>query len=104
MLLGSDGLGGVEFDDAELARKVGVVALAAILFEGGLETSWRRLGEVAVAAALLSTVGIVVTTALTGLAARALFDLTWLQAFLLGAVVASTDAAAVFATLRYTNL
>jgi cell volume regulation protein A len=104
MLLGSDGPGGIDFDDAELARKVGVVALAAILFEGGLATSWRRLREVAVPAALLSTVGIVVTTLLTGLAAQALFDLSWLESFLLGAVVASTDAAAVFSTLRFTSI
>jgi potassium/hydrogen antiporter len=104
MLLGSDGLGGIDFDDAELARKVGVVALAAILFEGGLATSWRRLREVAVPATLLATVGVVVTTVLTGLAAYALFDLSWLQAMLLGAVVSSTDAAAVFATLRFTHI
>jgi potassium/hydrogen antiporter len=104
MLLGSDGLGGIEFDDAGLARKVGVVALAAILFEGGLATSWRRLREVAVPAALLSTVGVVVTALLTALAAYALFDLSWLEAVLLGAVVSSTDAAAVFATVRFTNV
>ena len=104
MLLGSDGLGGIDFDNAELARKVGVVGLAAILFEGGLATSWRRLREVAVPAALLSTVGIAVTTILTGLAAQALFDLSWLESMLLGAVVSSTDAAAVFATLRYTAI
>ena len=104
MVLGSDGLGGIEFDDAELARTVGVAGLAAILFEGGLSTSWRRLRQVAVPAALLSTVGVVVTTVLTGVAAHALFDLTWLESFLLGAVVSSTDAAAVFATLRYTHI
>ena len=104
MLLGSDGLGGIEFDDADLARKVGVVALAAILFEGGLATSWRRLREVAVPAALLSTVGVAVTALLTGLAAYLLFDLSWLESVLLGAVVASTDAAAVFATLRFTRI
>ncbi len=104
MLLGSEGLGGIEFDDADLARKVGVVALAAILFEGGLATSWRRLREVAVPAALLSTVGVVVTALLTGLAAYLLFDLSWLESVLLGAVVASTDAAAVFATLRFTRI
>ena len=63
---------------------------ALILYEGGLQTSWRRLREVAVPAALLSTVGVVVSTLLTGVAAQALFDLTWLEAFLLGAVVAST--------------
>src|SRR5262249_47051921 len=104
MLLGSDGIGRIEFDDAELARKVGVVALAAILFEGGLATSWRRLREVAIPATLLATVGVVVTALLTGLAAYALFDLPWLECVLLGAVVSSTDAAAVFATLRFTNI
>ncbi|MBA3429126.1 MAG: cation:proton antiporter, partial [Actinobacteria bacterium] len=104
MLLGSDGPGRVEFDDAELAREVGIVGLALILYEGGLQTSWRRLREVAVPAALLSTVGVVVSAVLTGLAARALLDLAWLEAVLLGAVVASTDAAAVFATLRSTHI
>lgn len=104
MLLGSDGPGGIEFDDAELAREVGIVGLVLILFEGGLQTSWRRLRGVAAPAALLSTVGVVVTAVLTGVAAQLLFDLTWLEAILLGAVVASTDAAAVFATLRFTHI
>jgi len=104
MLLGSDGPGGIEFDDAELARNVGVVGLALILYEGGLQTSWRRLRRVAVPAALLSTVGVVVSSVLTGLAARMLFDVSWLEAILLGAVVSSTDAAAVFATLRSTHI
>jgi cell volume regulation protein A len=104
MLLGSDGPGGIEFDDAELARKVGIVGLAAILYEGGLSTSWRRLRAVAVPAALLSTVGVVVTAVLTGAAAYLLFDLSRLGSVLLGAVVGSTDAAAVFATLRYTHI
>jgi cell volume regulation protein A len=104
MLLGSDGPGGIEFDDAELTRQVGPVGLGLILYEGGLQTSWRRLREVAVPAALLSTVGVLVSAAVTGLAAHALFDLTWLEAALLGAVVASTDAAAVFATLRVTHI
>jgi cell volume regulation protein A len=104
MLLGSDGPGGIDFDDAELARQVGIVALVAILYEGGLSTSWRRLREVASPALMLSTVGVVVTAGVTGLAARGLFDLSWAAAFLLGAVVASTDAAAVFATLRHTRL
>src|SRR5215210_4704139 len=104
MLLGSDGPGGIEFDDAELARSVGVVCLAAILYEGGLSTSWRRLRQVAVPAALLSTVGVAVTAVLTGVAAYLLFDVSRLEAVLLGAVVSSTDAAAVFATLRYTRI
>jgi cell volume regulation protein A len=104
MLLGSDGPGGIEFDDAELTRRVGIVGLGLILYDGGLQTSWRRLREVAVPAALLSTVGVLVSTFVTALAARVLFDLSWLEATLLGAVVASTDAAAVFATLRFTHI
>jgi cell volume regulation protein A len=104
MLLGSDGPGGIEFDDAELARTVGVAGLAAILYEGGLSTSWRRLRAVAVPASLLATVGVVATAVLAGVAAHSLFDLSWLEAVLLGAVVASTDAAAVFATLRFTHI
>jgi cell volume regulation protein A len=104
MLLGSDGPGGIAFDDAKLAREVGIVGLALILYEGGLQTSWRRLREVAVPASLLSTIGVVISALLTGAAARALFDVSWLEAILLGAVVASTDAAAVFATLRSTHI
>ena len=104
MLLGSDGPGGIEFDDAELAREVGIIGLAAILYEGGLQTSWRRLRQVVAPAALLSTVGVAVSAILTGVAAYWLFDLSWLESVLLGAVVASTDAAAVFATLRFTHI
>jgi potassium/hydrogen antiporter len=104
MLLGSDGPGGIDFDNAELARRIGIVGLAAILYEGGLSTSWRRLREVAIPAALLSTVGVVVTALLTGVAARLLMHLGWPESILLGSVVASTDAAAVFATLRFSNL
>jgi len=104
MLLGSDGPGGIEFDAAELTRQAGTVGLGLILYEGGLQTSWRRLREVAVPATLLSTLGVVASTLVTGLAAHALFGLSWLEAFLLGAVVASTDAAAVFSTLRFTHI
>jgi cell volume regulation protein A len=104
MLLGSDGIGDIAFTNIELARLVGEVGLVAILFEGGLSTSWRRLRGVAVPAILLSTIGVFVTAALTGVAAHLLFDFSWASALLLGAVVSSTDAAAVFATLRFTNI
>jgi cell volume regulation protein A len=104
MLLGSDGIGGIDFDDANLAREVGILSLAAILYEGGLSTSWRRLRQVAVPATLLSTVGVAATAGVTGIFAHLLFDLSWAEALLLGSVVASTDAAAVFATLRRTRL
>ena len=104
MLLGSDGIGGIEFSDAHLARTVGIIGLAIILFEGGITTPWRAIRPVVVPAALLSTVGVVITTAITGVVAHAVFPLGWSAAFLLGAVVASTDAAAVFSTLRVTNV
>jgi potassium/hydrogen antiporter len=104
MLLGSDGPGGVEFDDATLSREVGVVSLAGILFDGGMATRWRSMRPVLVPAALLGSVGVVVTGAVTAAAAWWLFDLRVEGAALLGAVVGSTDAAAVFATLRTTRL
>jgi potassium/hydrogen antiporter len=104
MLLGSDGPGGVEFDDADLARTIGVLGLAVILFEGGLNTDARLLRPVAVPAALLATVGVAITATVTGLAATWLFDLSTTGGLVLGAVVASTDAAAVFATLRTTRV
>jgi cell volume regulation protein A len=104
MLLGSEGPGGIYFDDPDLARTVGVVGLAAILYEGGLTTEWRGVRGVVVPAALLSTAGVAITAAVTAGAAYYLFDLSAAAAFLLGAVVGSTDAAAVFATLRFTSI
>ena len=104
MVLGSEGLGGIEFDDPELARTIGVLGLVAILFEGGLTTDWRDIRPIVPPAVLLSTVGVAATAAITGLGAYLLFDLSPAEALLLGAVVGSTDAAAVFATLRFTTL
>lgn len=104
MVLGSEGIGHISFSSAEAARMVGTIGLAAILFEGGLSTSWRRLREVAVPAISLSTVGVFVTAVLTGAAAHVLLSMPWHYALLLGAVVSSTDAAAVFATFRFTEI
>src|SRR5262249_34069413 len=104
MFLGSGGPGGIEFDDADLARSIGLVGLVAILFEGGLTSEWRTVRRVLGPAFMLSTLGVFVTAAVVGVAAYGLFDLTWASALLLGAVVGSTDAAAVFATLRFTAL
>jgi cell volume regulation protein A len=100
MVLGSDGPGGIEFSDAHLARTVGIVGLAVILFEGGITTPWRAIRPVLLPATMLSTVGVVVSTLITGVVAHAVFPLSWSASMLLGAVVASTDAAAVFSTLR----
>src|SRR5262245_15345759 len=82
MLLGSDGPGGIAFDDAHLARVVGVVGLVAILYEGGLATPWRSLRSVAVAAVSLGTIGVVVTAAITGVVAHELLDLSLSESFL----------------------
>jgi cell volume regulation protein A len=104
MVLGSEGLGGIYFDNAQLARSIGIVGLIAILFEGGLTTEWRDVRPVIAPAALLGTLGVVITAGVTGAAAYLLFEHSWSKALLLGAVVGSTDAAAVFATLRFTRL
>jgi cell volume regulation protein A len=104
MLLGSDVSGLISFDDFEVARSAGIVALALILFEGGLTSGFAEIRPVLGAAASLAVVGTIGTAALTGLAAWAILDLPVLQAALLGSTVAATDAAAVFAVLRGSTL
>jgi cell volume regulation protein A len=104
MAIGSDGTGWIPFDDFELARKIGVIALAFILFEGGLSAGFAEIRPVLRASILLATLGTIGTAALTAVAALALFDLEPLEALLLGSTVAATDAAAVFAVLRGSTL
>lgn len=104
MAIGSDGTGWVDFSDYTLARDVGVVALAVIVFEGGLSTRVDELRPVVGTAASLSVVGTILTALITGAAATVLFDLEPLEGLLLGSIVASTDAAAVFALLRGASL
>ncbi len=104
MLLGSDGVDAVTLHDSHLARTIGTLGLIAILFEGGLATKLADIRPIIVPTFLLGTVGVPITAAITGFAALLLFDLSILNAFLLGAVVSSTDAAAVFAALRVTRL
>jgi cell volume regulation protein A len=96
MLAGEAGPGGVKFDDVRTAYLVGSVALALILFDGGLRTRWQSFRSVLAPSLLLATAGVLITAALIAPAARWLLDLGWIEALLLGAVVASTDAAAVF--------
>lgn len=100
MLAGSEGVGGIAFDDVELARSLGVLALALILFSGGLDTHVAGIRPVLGRGITLATVGVLVAAGLTGLFVVVVTDLPLLQAFLLGAVVSSTDAAAVFSVLR----
>jgi potassium/hydrogen antiporter len=104
MAIGSDGLGWIDFDDYRLARTIGIVALALILFEGGLTTGLFEIRAVLPTAISLAVVGTIVTAVVTGLTASWLFDLTTLQGLLLGAVLASTDGAAIFALLRSSTL
>lgn len=100
---GTDGLG-IDFDNARLAYFVGALALAVILFESGFGTPLTALRQAAPAALSLATLGVVITTLLFGVAGRYLTGFGWLESFLLGAAVASTDAAAVFFLLRAGNL
>lgn len=100
MLAGSDGPGGIYFDNARLAQGLGVTALVLILFAGGLETRWARVRPVLWRGLSLSTLGVSLTALLIALFAKFILQFTWLEGLLLGAVVSSTDAAAVFAVLR----
>jgi cell volume regulation protein A len=97
--IGEDGLG-VDFDDAQLAQNLGTAALAVILVEGGLTTKWRNVRPVLAPAGVLATVGVGLSVALTAAGAHLLLGMNWQQALLLGAILSSTDAAAVFAVLR----
>jgi potassium/hydrogen antiporter len=104
MAIGSDGAGWIDFGDFELARQIGVVALAFILFEGGLSSGFDEIRPVLGTSIALATIGTVLTAAGTAVAAGLLFDLGTLEALLLGSTVAATDAAAVFAALRGSTL
>ncbi|NBF00394.1 cation:proton antiporter domain-containing protein, partial [Nonomuraea sp. K271] len=99
VLLGEDVLG-IDFDDAGLAQTLGISALAIILIEGGLSTRWSDLRRLVVPSALLATVGVAVSVLVTAAGAHLLLGMDWQLALLLGAIVSSTDAAAVFSVLR----
>ena len=100
MLSGSEGVGGINFEDYALANSIGSVALAFILFDGGLRTSLASVRSVWKLALSLSTIGVLLTSLLTGLAAMWILDVPLYQGLLLGGIAGSTDAAAVFSVLR----
>lgn len=100
MFAGSDGPGGIHFDNAVMANFVGTIALAFILFSGGLDTNWRIIRPVLARGIVLSTLGVVTTAALVGLFAWGVLGFSPLAGMLLGAIISSTDAAAVFSVLR----
>ncbi|HEX9834275.1 MAG TPA: potassium/proton antiporter, partial [Mycobacterium sp.] len=99
VILGEDGLG-LEFDNVELARNLGTVALAVILVEGGLTTQFADVRRLLAPAAALATFGVGVSMVVTAAGAHLLLGIDWQLALLLGAIVSSTDAAAVFSVLR----
>jgi cell volume regulation protein A len=96
MLAGEGGPGGVKFDDVGTAYTVGSIALALILFDGGLRTRFASIRNVLAPSVMLATVGVLMTTVLTAPVAKYVLGIGWIEALLMGAVVASTDAAAVF--------
>jgi potassium/hydrogen antiporter len=100
MLAGSEGPGRIPFDNASLAQSVGVIALAFILFAGGLDTDWHIVSPVLWQGLSLASIGVFATAFLVGWFATVLLGIGWLQGLLVGAIVSSTDAAAVFSVLR----
>ena len=104
MLAGSEGLGGINFENQRLAKFIGVVALNFILFSGGLETTYSSIRPILWQGISLSTIGVLVTATTVGLFVYSLADFTLYEGLLLGAVISSTDAAAVFSILRSKNI
>ncbi|TPE46286.1 potassium/proton antiporter [Pontibacter mangrovi] len=104
ILAGSEGIGGIYFDDAQTAQSLGTLALTLILFSGGLDTRWQSTKPVLWRGITLSTLGVLITAMLVGLFASYILDFTLLEGLLLGAIVSSTDAAAVFSILRSRNI
>lgn len=100
MLVGSDGLGLINFDDYDLARLIGIIALIVIIFDGGLQTKWTAVKPVMTPTLLLATLGVILTAVVVGVGARFVLDVTWFEGLLFGSIVGSTDAAAVFAVLK----
>lgn len=103
MLAGSDGIGKISFDNPQTAQFLGIIALCFILFSGGLDTKFDQTKPVAWRGVVLSTFGVLITAVTLGVFVRWVTDFGWLESFLLGSIVSSTDAAAVFAIFRSKN-
>jgi potassium/hydrogen antiporter len=104
ILAGSEGIGGIYFDDPHVAQLLGVIALNFILFSGGLDTKWESVRPVIWPGVSLSTLGVLITATSIGFFVHWVTDLSLLEGFLLGSIVSATDAAAVFSILRTRNL
>lgn len=104
MLAGSDGIGGIRFDDPSVAQFIGIVSLNFILFSGGLDTNWSYVKPILWQGITLSTLGVVLTAVSLGVFVWYITDFTIYESLLLGSIVSSTDAAAVFSILRSKSL
>ncbi|MFP5384703.1 MAG: potassium/proton antiporter [Bacteriovoracia bacterium] len=104
ILAGSEGIGGIYFDNAYYAKTLGVVALSYILFSGGLDTKWSLIKPVMKSGLSLATLGVFLNCLFVGVFAHYLLGLAWTEGFLIGAIVSSTDAGAVFTVLRSKNI
>lgn len=104
MLVGSDGIGNIYFDDPKIAQFIGVVSLNFILFSGGFDTSWKGVKPILKQGLVLSTVGVLLTALTLGTFVWSVTDFTIYESMLLGSIVSSTDAAAVFSILRSKSL
>jgi len=104
MLAGSDGIGGIRFDDPKLAQFIGIVSLNFILFSGGLDTNWKAVKPILREGIALSTLGVLLTAVSLGTFVYFVTDFTIYESLLLGSIVSSTDAAAVFSILRSKSL
>ncbi|MBU2907352.1 MULTISPECIES: potassium/proton antiporter [Arenibacter] len=104
MLAGSDGIGGIRFDDPKIAQFIGIVSLNFILFSGGLDTNWEAVKPILKEGLVLSTLGVLLTALSLGTFVWLITDFTIYESMLLGSIVSSTDAAAVFSILRSKSL
>ena len=104
MIAGSEGVGKIYFDDAYIAQLIGVIALAFIIFAGGFHTEWNKIRPILWKGIALSTVGVFITAITVGVFSYYLLDLSFQTCLLLGAIISSTDAAAVFSVLRSKNV
>ncbi|WP_166382987.1 MULTISPECIES: potassium/proton antiporter [unclassified Polaribacter] len=104
MMAGSEGIGGIRFDDPKMAQFIGVVSLNFILFSGGLDTNFKAIKPILKEGFVLSTVGVLLTALTLGTFVWYVTDFTIYESLLLGSIVSSTDAAAVFSILRSKNL
>lgn len=104
MLAGSEGFGGIYFNDPSLAQSIGIISLVFILFSGGLDTNWSESKQVLKPAFILATAGVLVTAVIIGIFVMFIFNTSFLWGLLIGSIISSTDAAAVFSIMRVGNI